>query len=432
MTARRVLMDTIGRETRRVVIENGAPVELAYAYAAEQPRLVGSLFLGRVERVLPGMNAAFVDIGLEKNAFLSMDDVPAAARALGIGGCKAAPVKGGQAVIVQVVKEPGGDKGPRVSMNPSLPGQCCVLLPTVDAVGVSRHIQDETRRAALEALGRAHVPAGMGVVLRTAAEDADDEEIAQEIQALAALWISLSEAAAAQRPPAPIWYEGDLPQRTRRDFAVPIEEGPFDDALETALDKLLRRKVWLKSGGYLVVDHTEAMTVIDVNSGKNTGGRSQADTMRALNIEAAREVARQLRMRDAGGIVIIDFVDMRTEEDRQSVLSAFADALADDRAKRHIHGFTGAGLLELTRRPVWQPVHLATMAPCAGCEGGWAQSPQAAAHALLRQVRRRRMSGETDEVQLDTAPAVAAVLEEIGLPPGVRLRRVRGFEGAIL
>lgn len=420
MMDRQVLIDTIGQETRRLVLEDGKPVELAYAYATGQ-RLTGNVYLGRVERVLPGMHAAFVDIGLGKNAFLPLDEIPASAKDIQSVQVSKPVLKGGQSVLVQVTREPGGEKGPRVSMNPSFPGQYVVLLPTVDAVGVSRHIQGTSAREALETIGHAHRPAGMGVVLRTASADAAEADIAAEIRDLSADWVKLHKSAAAMRPPALLWDEGDLIHRAERDLNAPIHKGAFPDEIETKLEKALRRKVWLDSGAYLVIDHAEALTIMDVNSGKNTGKRDLDSSLLRLNIEAATEAARQIRLRDIGGIIIIDFVDMRSDTDRQAVLDAFCQAMAPDRGKRHVHGFTAAGLLELTRRPIWQPLLDTTTILCLCCGEGHVPRPETAAHTLLRQIHKVRAHGDNGLLHFDLAPETAHCLRQIGLPENVQI-----------
>lgn len=412
MMERKVYIDTIGQETRRVVVEDGRPVELAITYR-QQSGIVGNIYLGRVMNVLKGMNAAFVDIGLAKNAFLSMDDLPGAMRDVAQAVQKPAgnTVRAGQEVLVQVVKDAGGSKGPKVTMNITFPGQYAVLLPTVQAVGVSRHIQDTDTRKSLQQLGESALPEGMGVILRTAAETANHEDISAEIGALVDQWQQLSVSVRTQKPPALVWTDGDLEAQARRDLGGEIITGPLPDTMEASLDKLLRRKVWLKSGGYLVIDPCEAMTVIDVNSGKNTGKKTLAETLLALNQEAAVEIARQLRLRDIGGIVIIDFVDMETEEDRDAVLKTFETALQEDRAKHHVHGFTGAGLLELTRRPVFSSLTKETRTDCTCCGGmGTNELPVCTAHALLRHIRRRRNAGDTSEITLHVSSSVAEIL----------------------
>lgn len=420
---RKVYIDTIGMETRRLVMEDGVPVEYAVS-RQDAARLTGNIYLGRVENILKGMHAAFVHIGHDKNAFLSLDDMPPVLRdAENVSTSKTRiPLKQGQDLIVQVTKEPGGDKGPRVTMNPTFPGVYAVLLPTVQAIGVSRHIVNPARREALLTIGAQACPEGMGLILRTASEEAAEADIAQEVHQLHEQWQHLYEHAAATRAPALLYAEGDLTIRAERDLHAPILQGPFDASLETRLEKDLGRKVWLSSGAYLVIDRTEAMTVIDVNSGKYTGKKNLNDTLLRLNCEAAREIARQIRLRDIGGIILIDFVDMSTEADRETVLRVFMDASAQDRGKRHVHGFTGAGLLELTRRPAYQPIRDALLSPCPCCHGeGVVSSVFAQAHQLLRQVRQRRLSGDESQVELSVSQPIHDQLMAIGLPDNVAL-----------
>lgn len=410
---RKVYIDTIGQETRRVVVEDGRPVELAITYR-QQSSIVGNIYLGRVMNLLKGMNATFVDIGLTKNAFLSMDDLPSVMRDVSQSVPKPTgnALRTGQEVLVQVVKDAGGSKGPKVSMNITFPGRYAVLLPTVQAVGVSRHIQDTEMRKSLQQLGESALPDGMGVILRTAAETAKPEEISTEISELVEQWQLLSASVRTQKPPVRLWVDGDLEMQARRDLGGEIITGSLPETLETSLDKLLRRKVWLKSGGYLVIDPCEAMTVIDINSGKNTGKHSLAETLLALNQEAAIEIARQLRLRDIGGIVIIDFVDMEKLEDREAVLETFQAALQEDRAKHHLHGFTGAGLLELTRRSVFSPLEKETHMECICCHGkGTNELPVCTAHALLRDIRRQRIAGDTSEIVLHVPADIAEILQ---------------------
>lgn len=353
--------------SRLVLLEDGVPVEI-WLEEAGQASAVGSLYMGRVERVLPGMHAAFVDIGGERNAFLSLDDVPAGVDG-GAGEKPPLSLRPGQEILVQVVKEPGGDKGPRVSQHITLPGECCVLLPTLRAYGVSRQIQEPERRTALQRLSEKAAPEDMGLVIRTAAQNASDESILKEAEALARHWKALREKASHIKAPAQVAPAGDMARRARRDAGARVVEAELSPAMEQALSKSLRRRVWLNSGAYLVFDYCEAMTVIDVNSGKFTGKRSLPDTLLRLNREAAREIARQIRLRNLGGILVMDFVDMETDEAREAVLQAFLEASEGDRAKRHVHGFSPAGLLEMTRRPLGPPLHTVLKTACPRCRG---------------------------------------------------------------
>ena len=345
--------------SRMAVLEDGIPVELVVTAPGGEPT-VGNLYMGRVINVVPGMQAAFIDIGDEKNAFLPLAEAVPAGRAL----------RPGDEVLVQVQKNSAGEKGARLTMHWSFPGKYAVLMPTTDSVGVSRHIVDEEARAAL--MGAADE--GGGVVIRTAAQGAPIEDIRAEIQSLRAAWDALFEKAHAQKAPACVYSAGSLLDRALRDLNAPVTLGDIPPEIEAKLSRALRRKVWLDSGAYLVIDPCEAMTVIDVNSGKYTGKKKLSETLLRVNLEAAKEAARQVRLRDVGGIVVIDFADMDTDGEREAVLAAFLEALAPDRAKRHVHGFTGAGLLEMTRRSLYGPVR--NTRTCPRCHGeGVIQEP---------------------------------------------------------
>ncbi len=414
MTDRKVYMDRLGNQARLAVVEDGKLVEMAVWSEGKRQR-TGNLYLGRVVNVLPGLEAAFVDVGLDKNAFLPLSDVPPALRAARSGKARQRPLRAGEEIIVQVVREPGGEKAPRLTMNPSFPGKFCVLLPTVEATGVSRHVDAPERREALEALARRIRPEGMGVVLRTAADDAEEEAVAADLRRLVSAWEKIAAMAQTAMAPALLYEEEDLAVRAARDLNAPILEQPFDSGLEAQVEKATRRRVWLDSGAYLVFDRCEAMTVVDVNSGKFLGKRGQADTLLRLNCEAAREIARQIRLRDIGGIIVVDFVDMDSESARAQVLQVFEEALSADRAKRHVFGFTGAGLLEMTRRPVFAPLLDTVAAPCPVCAGsGWTCSAEEKAHAMLRGVRRRRAAGDASRIVLSGPTAVMNALRDAG------------------
>ena len=378
-----VYIDTYQEAMRRVIVEDGVPVEMVLD--AGNADAVGNIFVGRVDNVLENIGSAFVNIGMGKNAFLPLSEAVLQAaetggeenqweRLPGVQEQKSqespAFAKGriaqGQEIIVQVTKSASGDKGARLTMHTTFPGKYCVLLPTAQKFGVSRHIRDASRRETLEAVAKSVCPEGMGTLIRTAADDTPEERIRQEAQTLYTEWKQIAAHAKAQKAPAMIFDAGNLIQSTARDVDAEILRQPLPLPLEEKLKKSLRRKIWLPSGAYLVVDHTEAMTVIDVNSGKYSAKAAPPDTIRKLNREAAAEAARQIRLRDIGGIIVIDFIDMRDETDRDAVLEAFEDVMRLDRAKLHIHGFSAIGLLELTRRSVCQPLQWNRCPHCMG------------------------------------------------------------------
>jgi len=341
--------------TRRVVVEDGIPVELALD-AGDVFDVVGNIFIGRVEKVLTNIGALFVNIGATKNAFLPLSETyESEACRGGAAEKKRVPFAQGQEIIVQVPKGAIGDKGARLSMNATYPGKYCVLLLTSQTVGVSRHIEDPARRQALERIVSSARPDGMGLLIRTAAAEAREEWIAEEANSLREEWNKIAAQSSAQKAPALLFDAGNLHDGAVRDLNAVVLRQPLPSALEEKLRKALRRKIWLPSGAYLVIDRTEAMTVIDVNSGKYATKGAPPETMRKVNGEAAEETARQIRLRDCGGIIIVDLIDMRDETDRDAVLEAFMRAARLDRAKLHVHGFSPAGLLEMTRRSVYRP-----------------------------------------------------------------------------
>ena len=370
------------------LLEDGQVCEY-FIYGREQSAsLAGSIFKGRVERFVPGMGAAFVSLGLEKNGFLPMNETP------GFQGQTSAKssLQTGQEILVQVKKDPMGDKGAYLTRDITLPGQYVILLPLDPFVGVSQRIKDEGERESLLSLGRELVPCGAGLVMRSNALEADRSEIKAEIDRLLEAWREVQRKYPQRNAPQ-LLYEnldpfGELirdypPQQLHRiitnipALAVPgvqVEHLPDSDLLsvfgiKAQVDKALNRKVWLKSGGYLVFDLCEAMTVIDVNTGKFTGKKLLEETIFSLNREAAVEIARQIRLRNLSGILLVDFIDMQEESHKQALLDVLKAELQKDRVKTVVHGFTSLGLVELTRKKTSKPLHLSLSAPCPRCHG---------------------------------------------------------------
>ncbi|AFM43146.1 RNAse G [Desulfosporosinus acidiphilus SJ4] len=374
--------------------------------------LVGNIYRGRVENVLPGMQAAFVDIGLEKNAFLYVGDViPSPSRyeeeeksTSVIQERIENLLKPRQELLVQISKEPVGTKGARISVNLTLPGRYVVLLPQVSYIGVSRKISDGQERERLKGLAEKAKPDGMGVIIRTLAEGIDGEEIAEDIDQLVKTWQALERKIPHVSVPGLVHKDVDLISRLVRDWIdqdverITVDQEETAETLRQALReiehpaakrilvvpgeslftqygiddeirKALRSKVWLKSGGYLVIQQTEALVVIDVNTGKYVGQRSLEETVAHTNLEAAREIARQLRLRNLGGIIIIDFIDMAAKEDQERVIDALEEACARDKTKSQILGLTQLGLVEMTRKKVGQTLAVRYTSPCPTCEG---------------------------------------------------------------
>ncbi|WP_018085789.1 Rne/Rng family ribonuclease [Desulfurispora thermophila] len=402
-----ILINVGEEETRVAVLEDKQLVEM-YIERAVSQRLVGNIFKGRVENVLPGMQAAFVNIGLEKNAFLYVEDAVPARAPEGqpaLSGANISDIlKPGQEVIVQIVKEPIGTKGPRVTTHITLPGRYLVLMPTVDYIGISRRIESDRERERLKEMAARLKPEGMGVIVRTAAEGVEEEELRQDVQLLSKLWRKILQRATHGPVPALLHRDLELVQRILRDvftedvarltidsrpeyekvldllditgprlkFKVFLDER--DDlfrlyGIEAELERALKRKVWLKCGGYIVIDQAEALTAVDVNTGKFVGSTNLEDTVLRTNLEAAVEIARQLRLRNIGGIIIVDFIDMQQEEHRRQVLQVLEEEIKKDKTKTNILGITQLGLVEMTRKKVRPSLSEVLQRPCPYCDG---------------------------------------------------------------
>jgi ribonuclease G len=421
-----ILINVTPQETRVAVVLNGVVQELHVERAANRG-LVGNLYMGRVGRVLPGMQSAFVDIGLDRAAFLHVADIW---EQRGNGEAQK-PIERilseGQPLMVQVLKDPIGSKGARLSTQVSVAGRLLVHLPRDPHIAVSQRIEDEAERRLLkEKLERA-VPEGEqgGYIIRTMAESADEEGFALDIQYLKRIWEDIQSRAATAAAPAPLYQDLSLAQRVLRDFAndhtgriivdsrenfvklqefardyVPrvlsrIEhytgERPVFDlfGVEDEIEKALARRVELKSGGYLIIDQTEALTTVDVNTGGFVGLRNFDDTIFKTNLEAAQVIARQLRLRNLGGIIIIDFIDMAGEEHRAAVLAEFRKALARDRTKMTVNGFTALGLVEMTRKRTRESLAHVLCEPCPTCAGrGEVKTARTVCYEILREILR--------------------------------------------
>jgi ribonuclease G len=441
------------RETRVAVMEQGELVEL-YIERLQEQRLVGHIYKGRVANVLPGMQAAFVNIGLQKNAFLYVDDALE-----NIAGIDATPenftkasairdvVKQGQAVVVQISKEHFGNKGARITRHITLPGRLVVLMPTVDYVGISRRIPRGTAREELKALVDELRPEGMGVIARTMAEGCTRQELKRDIDFLHHLWLSIRRKAKESKAPALLHTDLTLLYRVIRDsFDEDVTRLVVDDqaeyeavrqlladispdlvervhlfsmdrpvfdflGIESQVERITNRRVWLKSGGYIVIDHTEALTVIDVNTGKFVGSTRLADTVLKTNLEAAQIIARQLRLRNIGGIIVVDFIDMEEEEHRRQVLAVLSQELSRDKTKSAVLGLTHLGLVEITRQKVNQGLAEFLQKDCPTCGGsGKVLTEETAAIRIENQLRQFLSLTEEEAVLVAVHPGTAAML----------------------
>ena len=456
-----LLMERVGNQTRLAVIEDGALCELYH----ERPGIEsvsGNIYAGRVENVLPGMNAAFVDIGTQKNGFLAAGDARLFAQgdrelSTALGKARIEQLaRPGQTLLVQAVKAATGQKGPRLSCHIAIPGRLMVLLCGVSYVGISRKTEDASERERLRGLGNALTAGtGHGLILRTSAQGTDEASLKAEFDRLCALYEDLRNRAAHAATPKRLYDDNALTLRAVRDMlnddvdALWTDDAAVYEALmacanaiapryadrirlhadgtplfdlyrvDAQIDKALRRQVWLDGGGSLVIQETEALTAVDVNTGKNTGGRDADDTILRTNLEAARALVRQLRLRDIGGIVIADFINMKRDVDRQALMDVLREEAARDRGRTVVVDITPLGLVELTRKRARDSLSRQLTHTCPICGGdGVVPSHESVARRAARALWRRRRGGDTSALVLEAAPPVCARLRAIGLPGG--------------
>jgi ribonuclease G len=453
-----ILVNVAPRETRAAILENGVVQEI-HIERTSRRGLVSNLYKGRVSRVLPGMQAAFVEIGLERTAFLHAADIVSKSDDTLLGAPGAAPVEdirrllnAGDDILVQVIKDPIGTKGARLTTFIALPSRYLVYMPRGQAIGVSARIEDEGERARLKSVltGLAEGVVEGGYIVRTAAQGASAENLREDMNYLAKLWGHVRSSAASARAGSVVHEDLPLPLRVLRDelsrgvsrvlvdgarefermreFAaafmpesastIELYGGPrplFDlHGIEEEIAKALDRKVPLKSGGHLIIDQTEAMTTIDVNTGAYVGHRNLEETIFRTNLEAAVSIARQLRLRNLGGIIIIDFIDMRDEPHRRAVLAALERALAGDRAQTHIVSLSPLGLVEMTRKRTRESLEHLLCEPCPSCEGrGFVRTPETVCNEIFREiVRQSRQFASRELLILAHQDVVGRLLDE--------------------
>jgi ribonuclease G len=442
-----ILINVTPQETRVAMLEQGVVQEL-HVERQSARGLVGNIYLGRVARVLPGMQSAFVEIGLERAAFLHIADIWEH-RQGGHGGTDTRPIERilheGQPLLVQVIKDPIGTKGARLSTQVSLAGRLLVYLPQDSHIGISQRIEDEAERESLRDKLQQLLPEGLtgGFIIRTMAEAASEREMANDIEYLTKLWGDLNASTREVPAPALLYQDLSLAQRVLRDMAteetsrvvvdsrdtyvrmqefardytpVLVErvqhhsgERPLFDlySVEDEIEKALSRRVDLKSGGYLIVDQTEAMTTIDVNTGGFVGGRNFDDTIFKTNLEAAQVIARQLRLRNLGGIIVIDFIDMELPDHRAAVLAELNRALERDRTRLTVNGFTQLGLVEMTRKRTRESLAHILCESCPTCHGrGEIKTAQTACYEILREILRESKQFNAREFRILASQSV--------------------------
>ncbi|OGQ48231.1 MAG: ribonuclease G [Deltaproteobacteria bacterium RIFCSPLOWO2_02_FULL_47_10] len=446
-----IINKTLG-ETRVARIENGSVAEF-YAERVHEAAIVGNIYKGKVVRVLPGMQAAFVEVGLARSAFLHasdfsgpeelVDGIAEAAKKTSIEDM----LKEGREVLVQVAKEPIGTKGAKLTSFISLPGRYLVYMPTVDHIGISRRIADSKERERLRDIVAKQKPAGGGFIVRTASEGVSFKELKADIRYLTRLWDELIEVARKMKAPSLAHAELDVVLRVVRDMLTTdvdrlvvdskeeferirrftekfmpglksrveyydSEEPIFDKyGIEVEITRALSQKVWLKSGGYIIVEQTEALTAIDVNTGKFVGKRDVEETILRTNLEAVREIVYQLKLRNIGGIIVIDFIDMEKHANKAKVFNSLREALKPDRARTTITKISELGLVEMTRKRTRDDLRNMLTDPCPYCEGkGYLKSPTTVCYEIFREIMREAVKTKSKQVVVRANPAIANIL----------------------
>jgi ribonuclease G len=441
-----ILINVTPQETRVAIMGAGVVQELLIERSASRGR-VGNIYVGRVARVLPGMQSAFLEIGLERAAFLHVAD---------IRDHDEKPIEKilaeGEPLLVQVVKDPIGSKGARLSTQVSIAGRLLVYLPQDPHIGISQRIEDEGGRAALRERLKDLLPADEegGFILRTLAETASEQELRADLAYLQELWKAIRSRSRGAEPPQLLYQDLSLAQRVLRDM-VTVEttrvvidsrenfqklaafaerympqvrsrlehytgERPLFDLynVEPEIEKALSRRVELKSGGYLIIDQTEAMTTIDVNTGGFVGSRNFDDTVFKTNLEAAQAIARQLRLRNLGGMIIVDFIDMEGTEHQGAVLDELRRALARDRTRITLNGFSALGLVEMTRKRTRESLAHVLCEPCPTCAGrGEVRTAHTVCYDILREILREARAFKAREFRVIAAqPVIDLLLED--------------------
>ena len=446
-----ILINFAPQETRVAVMYQGAVQELHIERTASRG-LVGNIYIGRVVRILPGMQSAFVDVGLERTAFLHVADIWEPRN----GGGQARPIERvlseGQTILVQVIKDPIGTKGARLSTQISIAGRMLVYLPQEKHIGISQRIENEAEREALREKITQLIPEDEqgGFIVRTMAEGATVDALCNDISYLRKIWKDIERQSKRLPPPSMLYQELFLGLRVLRDFVNPetksividsrenfqklktfadeympavvpllthyVGERPLFDlhGVEDEIQKALARRVELKSGGYLIIDQTEAMTTIDVNTGGFVGVRSFDDTIFKTNLEAAQTIARQLRLRNLGGIIITDFIDMESAEHREAVLAEFNKALARDHTRLTVNGFTALGLVEMTRKRTRESLAHVLCEECPTCGGrGEVKTARTVCYEILRELLREARQFNAREYRvLGSVSVVDVFLDE--------------------
>lgn len=473
--AGKIIINITPEQSRVALLESNNHLSELYIERKKAASLVGNIFKGKVVKILPGMQSAFVDIGIEKAAFLHAADVLSAFdySIFGENIDDSVPVnypiedilQEGEDVYVQVSKDSIGTKGARVTSYITLPGRYLVLMPDVEHIGVSRKILDENERTRLKDIVTALKPDNFGFIIRTASEGCTEEELNKDIDYLMLLWDNIQKTKEKLPSPHILYSDLDLTLRSVRDLLSHETEQlivdskdeynkiidfvntyfpklvsrinlyedtePIFDAygIELEIPKALGKRVWLKSGGYIVLDQTEALTSIDVNTGKYVGKSSLEDTIFKTNIEAVKEIAYQIRLRNLGGIIIIDFIDMEKEENRHKLFSVFQEAMSKDRAKCTILEVSELGLIQMTRKRVRESLERILCEPCQYCDGkGFVKSPTTICFEIFLELRRIALVKKNCKIMITANSQVADLIYDDEREGIEKIERENGFK----
>lgn len=445
----RIFINTTFNETRVCVFEDDTLSEV-YIERSSEPQIVGNIYKGRIGKVVPGMQAAFVDIGLEKSGFISVEDVYEESlieyfleeNEENIPERKDKQLiqdilNEDQEVIVQVIKEPVNSKGPKLSSYIGIPGKYTVLLGTIDMTGISRKIEDNEERERLTGILKSNKPDNIGFIARTASTGINESEIKEDMDNLIGIWKKIKNKSEHSKSPYLLYQEPKLYLRAVRDFITNnVEEIIIDSGdiykeisdyimnyqpdkesilklykdkeplfrkhgIEEDLNKLYNRKVWLKSGAHLIIEEAEGLTVIDVNTGKFTSNKGHEETIYKINLEAAREAARQIRLRNLVGIIVIDFIDMKSQELKDKIYENFGEALKYDKARSVVYPMSAFGVIQLTRQRVRESILKSLAESCPVCDGtGYVKSRDTVCYEIIRELRYKLADKKPKEIKI--------------------------------
>ncbi|NOX37839.1 MAG: Rne/Rng family ribonuclease [Calditrichaeota bacterium] len=465
-----IIINSTNEDTRIALLEDGKLVEL-FVERPDNERMVGDIYKGKVRKVVKGMQAAFIDIGFEQDAFLHFSDMGSNVNQLFAdideelletnGGDDVDPadlLRNGQEIVVQIIKEPISNKGPRVTTELTLPGRFVVLVPNQHRIGVSRKISSARERRRLRQMARKILPKNFGLIIRTVAEGKSDEVLKQDLQKLLKTWNKIQNKIKNSRAPMLLFKDLGMASSVIRDlFTKDVHRVVVDSRkmyrdivkylrevgselherveyfkskepifdvfhIEEEIQKSLQKKVWMKNGGYIIIEHTEALTVVDVNSGRYFGKKDHERNSLKINLEAAREIARQLRLRDVGGLIVIDFIDMLEENNKQKVLNELRKEFARDRAVTKIEGMSRFGLVEMTRQRIRPSLIYNINEPCPLCEGSGLVPTKGTILANIERALRRYVATDLDRrIILRAHPNVVEYLNNKRLSRRLRL-----------